>query len=320
MTQEEELTAEGGEVAALVVEGSGILQNVLLPPQVGTELAHRPVAEPQAEGIDDVHLLDGLVLMGIGKADAVVVTDVGLVGIGGHSSDLLCVAGEIGEKPQHLKHRCGSTIPVAGPFVATAIFRVGVDEDLGGLPDLPDGFCLARLVFLADEYAGQPVGAYPGVPVHAGLLPPIVLLDSRLEDAALYLTVDTLAEVGREHLVLDLSCREKEGQYYVVTDRWQKFTRQPFNEELLERLSGYCDEFLVHAVNVEGTGMGVDKTVLQCLAKHRNRPVTYAGGIGSLRDIETIAAIGEKRINYTVGSALDLFGGSLKLEEIISKY
>ncbi len=129
-----------------------------------------------------------------------------------------------------------------------------------------------------------------------------------------------VAEVGREHLVLDLSCREKEGQYYVVTDRWQKFTRQPFNEELLERLSGYCDEFLVHAVNVEGTGMGVDKTVLQCLAKHRNRPVTYAGGIGSLRDIETIAAIGEKRINYTVGSALDLFGGSLKLEEIISKY
>ena len=131
-------------------------------------------------------------------------TDVGLVGIGGHSSDLLCVAGEIGEKPQHLKHRCGSTIPVAGPFVATAIFRVGVDEDLGGLPDLPDGFCLARLVFLADEYAGQPVGAYPGVPVHASLLPPVVLLDSRLEDAALYLTVDALAEVGRELVELRL--------------------------------------------------------------------------------------------------------------------
>ncbi|MCH5265548.1 MAG: phosphoribosylformimino-5-aminoimidazole carboxamide ribotide isomerase [Lachnospiraceae bacterium] len=127
-------------------------------------------------------------------------------------------------------------------------------------------------------------------------------------------------EVGRSHLVLDVSCRKKDGIYYVVTDRWQKFTSQPVEADLLERLGAYCDEFLVHAVNVEGTGTGVDKELLQILSKENHVPVTYAGGIGTMEDIHQIEELGGGRIHFTVGSALDLFGGSLSFEEIVKKY
>lgn len=126
--------------------------------------------------------------------------------------------------------------------------------------------------------------------------------------------------VGKEHLVLDVSCRKREEQYFIVTDRWQKFTKQPLEKELFRKLSRYCDEFLVHAVNVEGTGMGVDEKLLALLADESDVPITYAGGIGSMADIEKIKNIGCGSLNFTVGSALDLFGGPLKLDEIVTKF
>ncbi len=126
--------------------------------------------------------------------------------------------------------------------------------------------------------------------------------------------------VGKEHLVLDVSCRKREEQYFIVTARWQKFTKQPLEKELFRKLSRYCDEFLVHAVNVEGTGMGVDEELLTLLADETEVPITYAGGIGSMADIEKIKNIGRGSVNFTVGSALDLFGGPLKLDEIVTKF
>lgn len=126
--------------------------------------------------------------------------------------------------------------------------------------------------------------------------------------------------VGKEHLVLDLSCRKKEDAYYVVTDRWQKFTKQPLDRALFDKLSAYCDEFLVHAVNVEGTGTGVDEELLALLAEESETGITYAGGIGSMEDIETIREIGQDHVNFTVGSALDLFGGSLNFDKIVTKF
>ena len=126
--------------------------------------------------------------------------------------------------------------------------------------------------------------------------------------------------VGKEHLVLDVSCRKREEQYFIVTDRWQKFTKQPLEKELFRKLSRYCDEFLVHAVNVEGTGMGVDEELLTLLADETEVPITYAGGIGSMADIEKIKNIGRGSVNFTVGSALDLLGGPLKLDEIVTKF
>lgn len=130
--------------------------------------------------------------------------------------------------------------------------------------------------------------------------------------------------VGKEHLVLDLSCRYRadaeEPGYYIVTDRWQKFTNQCLDEALMEKLHSYCDEFLVHAVNVEGTGTGVDEDLLKILAKESEIPITYAGGIGSYEDIEKIQKTGKNRVNYTIGSALDLFGGLLKFDTIVTKF
>lgn len=127
-------------------------------------------------------------------------------------------------------------------------------------------------------------------------------------------------QVGKEHLVLDLSCKPKEDAYYIVTNRWQKFTRQPLDGALMEQLACYCDEFLVHGVSVEGTGGGIDTSLVEILSRHRKNPVTYAGGIGSYGDLDQLREISGGRMNYTVGSALDLFGGKLKFDKIVTKY
>ena len=123
--------------------------------------------------------------------------------------------------------------------------------------------------------------------------------------------------VGREHLVLDLSCRKKDGQYYIVTDRWQKFTQVPVSEQTIEEFSSHCDEFLVHAVDVEGKASGIEVELVKLLAKNHQLPVTYAGGVGSFQDLETLRMAGENRVDVTVGSALDLFGGSMKWEDVL---
>ena len=127
------------------------------------------------------------------------------------------------------------------------------------------------------------------------------------------------ALVGREHLVLDLSCRFRDDGYYVVTDRWQKFTRVAVTPETLAELSNYCDEFLVHAVDVEGQCMGVDLTLLSLLAACTKIPVTYAGGVSTMQDLYMIEAAGQGRLDVTVGSALDIFGGTgLRYDEVVA--
>ena len=120
--------------------------------------------------------------------------------------------------------------------------------------------------------------------------------------------------VGKEHLVLDLSCRKKDGKYYIVTDRWQKFTEEIVTLELMEKLGSYCDEFLVHAVDVEGKAHGVETELAELLGQYKAHPVTYAGGVGSMADIEELRKAGQGRLDVTVGSALDIFGGSIPFE------
>ena len=117
--------------------------------------------------------------------------------------------------------------------------------------------------------------------------------------------------VGREHIVLDLSCRRKDADYYIVTDRWQKFTDVTVNEETLNHLSDYCSEYLIHAVDTEGKKGGIDKKLISILCQFDEFPVTYAGGVSRLEDLETLYQAGQGRIDVTIGSALDLFGGDL---------
>jgi len=125
--------------------------------------------------------------------------------------------------------------------------------------------------------------------------------------------------VGRERLVLDLSCRWQGDGYYVVTDRWQKFTSLQVSGPTLARLAGFCDEFLVHAVDVEGKCMGVDDRLIRLLAAQVSSPTTYAGGVAGMVDLELIRDAGQGRLDATVGSALDIFGGTgLAYAEVVA--
>lgn len=125
-------------------------------------------------------------------------------------------------------------------------------------------------------------------------------------------------EVGKEHLVLDLSCRKKEDSYFIVTDRWQKFTEEKVDTEILDCLSGYCDEFLVHAVDVEGKSGGIEEELAVLLGSWGKIPVTYAGGVGSFADLDRLGVLGRNRLNVTIGSALDLFGGPMEYEKVLT--
>lgn len=123
--------------------------------------------------------------------------------------------------------------------------------------------------------------------------------------------------VGKEHLVLDMSCRKKEDAYIVVTDRWQKETKEVVNEALLDMLSEYCDEFLIHAVDVEGKSRGIEKDLVALLGKWGKMPVTYAGGVHDFTDLELLRELGGGKVHVTIGSALDIFGGTMDFEEVV---
>lgn len=125
-------------------------------------------------------------------------------------------------------------------------------------------------------------------------------------------------EIGKEKLVLDLSCRKKEDGYYIVTDRWQKYTNVVLEEKSLDYLSNFCEEFLIHAVDVEGMAKGIEKEVASLLGSWGKLPITYAGGIHSYEDLEELKKLGQGKVDFTVGSALDLFGGKLKFAKLCS--
>lgn len=122
--------------------------------------------------------------------------------------------------------------------------------------------------------------------------------------------------VGRRRLVLDLSCRKKDGQYYIVTDRWQKYTKVALSPDILTMLASFCDEFLIHGVDVEGKRSGIEEELIEMLGGWNRLPITYAGGIRSFADIDQIRKAGKNRIHITVGSALDLYGGELSFDEV----
>ncbi len=125
--------------------------------------------------------------------------------------------------------------------------------------------------------------------------------------------------VGKEHLVIDLSCRKKDGDYYIVTDRWQKFTNVKLTPKVLEEIASYCDEFLVHGVDVEGKASGVEEDLVRLLKDHCQIPATYAGGIGSLTDLNRFRELSGEKLDFTIGSALDIFGGSIPYDQIVKK-
>lgn len=123
--------------------------------------------------------------------------------------------------------------------------------------------------------------------------------------------------VGKERLVLDLSVRMRDGHYYIVTDRWQKYTAVELTEQTLDELAASCDEFLIHAVDAEGKAAGIEETVAALLGNWGKRPVTYAGGVHSFSDLDRLKELGRDKLDVTIGSALDLFGGKMAFEEVL---
>ncbi len=124
--------------------------------------------------------------------------------------------------------------------------------------------------------------------------------------------------IGKERLVLDLSCKKKDGHYFIVTDRWQTFTDIEVSQKTFAELSVHCDEFLVHAADVEGKRGGIDEDLVSILAQFDGIPVTYAGGVATLDDVARVAVVGKNRVHLTIGSALDIFGGALTYSDVVS--
>ena len=125
---------------------------------------------------------------------------------------------------------------------------------------------------------------------------------------------------GREKIVIDLSCKRFDGEYYVVTDRWTKFTDSVVDLRLMKKLSDYCSEFLIHSADVEGKTSGVDEELILRLAEWEGNPITYAGGVSTYDDILTVKELGKGRINLTIGSALDIYGGGLNYETVLDYF
>jgi phosphoribosylformimino-5-aminoimidazole carboxamide ribotide isomerase len=124
--------------------------------------------------------------------------------------------------------------------------------------------------------------------------------------------------VGKEKIVLDLSCRKRDGAYFIVTDRWQKFTQLEVEPKVLGYLAQYCDEFLVHGADVEGLRNGMEENLITMLGKHCPIPITYAGVAQSLEDLTRVENLGSGRVDLTIGSALDIFGGNVLFNDVVA--
>ena len=138
----------------------------------------------------------------------------------------------------------------------------------------------------------------------------------------LYDRLDQLVKkLGKKRICLDLSVRRADdGSYYVMTDRWQVQSKEILTKEMLNELCVYCDEYLIHATDVEGKKAGIDKDLLSMLYAYRKQggenPITYAGGIGSLEDLDEFKMISSDMVDYTIGSALSIFGGTVDLDAL----
>jgi phosphoribosylformimino-5-aminoimidazole carboxamide ribotide isomerase len=125
--------------------------------------------------------------------------------------------------------------------------------------------------------------------------------------------------VGAKRLVLDLSCRKTNNGWMIATDRWQTVTNTAINQQTLSQLEEHCAEFLIHAADVEGLQAGIDQDLVKLLGQICTVPCTYAGGARSVDDLDLVQSLSNGRVDLTIGSALDIFGGSgVTLEECLS--
>lgn len=197
--------------------------------------------------------------------------------------------------------------------------------------DLPGGHVIS-LGPGNEEAAMAALGAFPGGMQYGGGVNPgnarmfldagashvivtsYVFRDGRIDFSRLEELVDV---ARRERTVLDLSCRKRGHDFWVVTDKWQRFTDVAVSSESLNALAAYCNEFLVHGVDVEGKRLGIDRELVRLLGEIAPLPVTYAGGASSLGDLDLVRELGRGRVDLTIGSALDIFGGTVPYRAVV---
>ncbi len=127
-----------------------------------------------------------------------------------------------------------------------------------------------------------------------------------------------VSSIGPEHLVIDLSCRRTDDGWNIATNRWQTVTETTITPQLLAQLANQCSEFLVHAADVEGLQQGIDQDLVKYLGQHSPIAVTYAGGATGLTDLDLVKTLSAGRVDLTIGSALDIYGGNhVTLKECI---
>jgi len=119
-----------------------------------------------------------------------------------------------------------------------------------------------------------------------------------------------VAAIGKDRLVIDLSCRKKDGGWFVAMNKWQDITDLEITQESIHMLSQYCSEFLIHAADVEGLCQGIDEDLVSRLGQWVNIPTTYAGGAKDITDLDLVDLLSGGRVDLTYGSALDIFGGT----------
>jgi phosphoribosylformimino-5-aminoimidazole carboxamide ribotide isomerase len=185
-----------------------------------------------------------------------------------------------------------------------------------------------------DVAAREALAAYPGgLQVGGGINPGNAKL--WLDDGATHVIVTSwlfdehakfqqfkldamVKAVGVERLVIDLSCKATVGGWVVAMNRWQTLTDLVVDRELIDRLAPYCAEFLIHAVDVEGKCQGIDEALVRCLGVWCDQPVTYAGGARDLNDLARVQQLSAGKADVTIGSALDIFGGSASYEDCVA--
>ena len=183
------------------------------------------------------------------------------------------------------------------------------------MKEFPGGFMIGGGVTIENAQEYLKIGAS-----HV-IVTSYVFRDGMIDYKRLQELVD---EIGKEHLVLDLSCRKRLNSvgtysYYIMTDRWQKFTGTHVNHDTLSLLQNYCDEYLIHAVDVEGKKCGVDQDLLKILGSWEGgSPITYAGGVASFEDMDIIRELGQGKVDVTIGSALTIFGGDMDFQEVVN--
>ncbi|WP_084822402.1 HisA/HisF-related TIM barrel protein [Bacillus sp. SA1-12] len=124
-------------------------------------------------------------------------------------------------------------------------------------------------------------------------------------------------EVGKGKLVIDLSCKQKNGKWFVVTNKWTTFSNFEINKSTIREIEKYCDELLIHAVDVEGKRTGIEEDLVKQLTEWVKIPTTYAGGVRSIKDLEKFLKVSNRKLDITIGSSLDLFGGDLSYSEVV---